>query len=75
MGKTHYQLKTYYLKRLVTHVEKGGVLESHKDVPEGIRGDLYMEEQQKLEKDKRKGGYSLGTGAPYPPININVLPS
>lgn len=67
-GEKHYQLKTYHLRRLVTHVEKGGALESHKGVPEAIR-----EEQQKLEKDKRKGGRTLGTGAPYPPIDINAL--
>lgn len=34
-----------------------------------------MEEQQRLEKGKRKGENILATGAPYPPININVLPS
>ena len=55
VGKKHYQLKTHHLRRLVTYVEKGGVLESHKDVPEAIREELYMEEQQNLEKDKRKG--------------------
>ncbi|CAI7595764.1 unnamed protein product [Penicillium palitans] len=75
MGKKHYQLKTYYIRRLVTYVEKGGLLESHKDVPEAIREELYIEEQQRLERDKRKGGSSLIPGLPYPPININVLPS
>lgn len=75
MGKKHYQLKTHHMRRLVTHVEKGGLLESHKDVPEAIREELYMEEQQRLERDKRKGGSSLLPGVPYPPININVLPS
>lgn len=74
MGRKHYQLKTYHLKRLVTHIEKGGVLESHKDVPEAIREDLYTKEQQKLEKDKRKGGYYLRTGAPYPPIKARNFP-
>ena len=33
-----------------------------------------MEEQQRQEKDKRKPGNILG-GTPYPPININFLPS
>jgi hypothetical protein len=32
-----------------------------------------MEEQQKKEKDKRKGDSYLSRGGPYPPININVL--
>ncbi|KAJ5092277.1 hypothetical protein NUU61_007147 [Penicillium alfredii] len=75
LGKKHYQLKTHHLRRLVTHVEKGGVLEGHKDVPETVREELYMEEQQRLEKKNRKGGYTVENGLPYPPININVLPS
>lgn len=75
MGKKHYRLRTQTLRRLVTYAEKGGVLETHKDVPDEIREELYMEEQQRLEKDKRKGGNILGGGTPYPSININVLPS
>ncbi|CAG8091831.1 unnamed protein product [Penicillium nalgiovense] len=34
MGKKHYPLKSHHIKRLITHVERGGVLEGHKDVPE-----------------------------------------
>lgn len=34
-----------------------------------------MEEQQRLEKGKRKGGPVLRPGVPYPPINITVLSS
>jgi hypothetical protein len=76
MGKKHYPIKAHHIKRLITHVEEGGILESHKDVPEAVRDELYREEQQRLEKDKRKGGQAIGTGASYPPINIlNVLPS
>lgn len=72
MGKKHYQLKTHHLRRLVTYVEKGGILDGHADVPEAVREDIYMEEQQKLEKKSRQ---SVGNIMPYPPININVLPS
>ncbi|KAJ5346176.1 hypothetical protein N7452_004180 [Penicillium brevicompactum] len=74
-GKKHYRLRTQTLRRLVTYVEKGGVLETHKDVPDEIRDELYMEDQQKQEKEKRKGGNILGGETPYPPININVHPS
>jgi len=74
VGKKHYRLRTQTLKRLVTYTEKGGVLETHKDVPDEIRDELYMEEQQRQEKDKGKTGNILG-GTSYPPININVLPS
>ncbi|CAG8198344.1 unnamed protein product [Penicillium salamii] len=72
VGKKHYRLRTQTLKRLVTYAEKGGVLNTHKDVPDEIRDELYMEEQQRLEKDKRKTGNHSGGGTPYPPININV---
>lgn len=34
-----------------------------------------MEDQQKQEKEKRKGCNILGGETPYPPININVHPS
>lgn len=34
-----------------------------------------MEEQRKIERGKGKGSHSLGSGVPYPPININFLPS
>lgn len=75
MGKKRYPIKSHHIKRLITHVEKGEVLEGHKDVPEAVRHQLYREEQERLTKGKRKGGHVDGTGVPYPPININVLPS
>lgn len=77
-GEKHYPIKAHHIKRLITHVEKGGVLEGHKDVPEAVRDELYREEQERHErlgKDKRKGGPVVGNGVPYPPCNIiNVLP-
>ncbi|KAJ5300282.1 hypothetical protein N7508_007525 [Penicillium antarcticum] len=73
VGKKHYQLNTYHLRRLVTYVEKGGILDGHNDVPEAVREELYMEEQQRQENSSRKGGHFIGNGVPYPPININVL--
>ncbi|KAJ5630925.1 uncharacterized protein N7484_011025 [Penicillium longicatenatum] len=76
VGKKHYQMKNHHLKHLVTYVEKGGVLDGHKDLPDAVREDLYMEEQQKLEKHGRKGKHVIENGLPYPPISItnNVLP-
>ncbi|KAJ5194381.1 hypothetical protein N7491_001719 [Penicillium cf. griseofulvum] len=71
MGKRHYPLESHHIKRLISHFAEGGILESHKDVPEAVRDELY--EEQKLEKSKRKGGQAVGTGVQYPPININVL--
>lgn len=73
--KRHYRLRTQTLRRLVTYVEKGGNLETYKDVPDEIRDELYTEEQQRQEREKRKGGNILRDGGPYRPININVHPS
>lgn len=60
---------------MVTYAEKRGVLASHKDVLDAIREELYLEEQQRLDRHNHKGGNVLKAGTPYPPININVLPS
>jgi len=37
VGKKHYKLKTYQLKGLIRHIERGGQLQSHDDVSEDIR--------------------------------------
>jgi hypothetical protein len=52
---------------LVTNVEEGGVLETYKDVPDKIRDKLYIEDQQRQEKEKRKGDNILGGETSYPP--------
>jgi hypothetical protein len=72
VGKKHYKLKTHQLKGLIRHVEQGGQLRSHDDVPEDIRQQLYAEEQQRLERHQKATTVS---SANLPPINItNVLP-
>lgn len=75
IGKKHYPLKSHHIKRLITHVERGGVLEGHKDVPEAVRDELYREEQDRLGRDKHKGSHITGARSAYPPININVSSS
>ena len=71
-GKKHYKLKTHHLKSIIRHVEQGNELNTHDDVPESIRQQLYAEEQQWVERRQKQ----TGTSAPnFPPINItNVLP-
>ncbi|KAH0419846.1 hypothetical protein CcaCcLH18_14268 [Colletotrichum camelliae] len=69
-GKKHYKLATRHLTSLITHVENGGVLESHTDMPSSIRDLLYAEDQQRLDRQGRSQSQ-----AKYPPINItNVMP-
>ena len=72
IGKKHYKLKTHHLKSLIRHVEEGGLLQSHDDVPDDLRDQLYREEQQDLEHQRKRRAPSLPS---YPPINItNVMP-
>jgi hypothetical protein len=72
VGKKHYKLRTHHLRKLVRFVEKeGGIIETHDDVPESIREQLYAEEQQRLEKRPKAPEHPAGTF----PISINVLPT
>jgi hypothetical protein len=72
VGKKHYKLKTHHLKSLIKYVEQGHELQTHEDVLEDIREQLYTEEQQWLERRQRTRSTST---AGFPPINItNVLP-
>ncbi|KAJ5728932.1 uncharacterized protein N7483_003440 [Penicillium malachiteum] len=73
-GKRHHRVKTHHLKALVKYVEQGGVLETHDDVPDSVREQLYAEENQRLDKEKKAAENST-TGSVCPPININVLPA
>lgn len=79
IGKKHYPLKAHHIKHLITYIEKGRVLEGHKDIPETVHDELYREEQEKQKrqgKDKCKGDQVIGTDVPYSFCNIyNVLPS
>ncbi|RYO92895.1 hypothetical protein DL766_009127 [Monosporascus sp. MC13-8B] len=74
VGKKHYKLRTHHLESLIKHVQQGGTLQTHDDVPDEVREQLYAEEQQDGERQrKRRAPSSL---ASCPPINItNVLPA
>jgi hypothetical protein len=52
-------------------VEKGGTLQSHDDVPDNIREDLYMEERHRLESQRSKNNKMTGTPGSCPPIKFN----
>ena len=72
IGKRHYKLKTHQLKSLIRHVEQGGQLRTHDDVPEDIRQQIYAEDQQRLERHQKA---TSNPSSNLPPINItNVLP-
>lgn len=70
-GQKHYRLLTPHLKSLIEYVEQGHTLQSHDDVLEAIRKELYAEERQSIERRKKTTSTSTGNF----PINItNVLP-
>jgi hypothetical protein len=72
VSKKHYNLRTHHLRSLIEHVEQGHTLQTHDDVPEYIRQQLYAEEQQGIERRQKPASTSA---ANFPPINItNVLP-
>lgn len=72
IGKKHYRLLTCHLKALIKYMDDGFTLQSHGDVPEDIREQLYKEEQQSIERHRKIAATSTGT---LPPINIHMLPA
>lgn len=67
VGKKHYPLRPRHFKSLIRFVEQGGILETHRDVPEEIRQQLYAEEQFSLNTKRQKASTSV---ANLPPIHI-----
>ncbi|KAJ5720259.1 uncharacterized protein N7483_008193 [Penicillium malachiteum] len=64
-GKKHYRLRTNHLKMLTRYVQQGGVIETHDDIPDSLREQLYAEESQRLER-RNKGSDSLTCGSCHP---------
>ncbi|KAF2825431.1 hypothetical protein CC86DRAFT_294846, partial [Ophiobolus disseminans] len=72
-GKKHYKLQTHHLKTLIQLVEEGHVLNTHNDVPEDIREQLYAEEDQR--RDWQAAGCGSMSGTNLAPVTFtNVLP-
>jgi hypothetical protein len=72
VGKKHYRILTHQLKRLVLYKEEGNKLESHDDVPDNVRQELYAVEQQRLERQQQPNHQASKS---MPPIHItNVMP-
>jgi hypothetical protein len=72
VGREHYKLKSHHLGSLIKYIGQGATLQTHDDVPEDIRQQLYAEEQQRFD---RKQTSTAMSPLSMPPINItNVLP-
>jgi hypothetical protein len=72
VGKKHYKLYTPHMTALVEYMQDGNTLQTHDDVPEDIRRQLYDEEKKSLERHKKT---TTPSAASLPPINITVLPA
>lgn len=48
-GGRHYKLLTAHMRKLVTHLNEGNKFESHHDVPDAIRQQLYAETDQRVQ--------------------------
>jgi hypothetical protein len=65
-------MRAPHFRSLIEYVTKGGILETHDDLPSEVRNQLYAEDQQRQDR-KAKDIVSSPMG--IPPINItNVLP-
>lgn len=73
-GKKHYKLRSNHMRTLVKYVDQGGIIETHDDIPDSLREQLYAEENQRLER-RKKTTDNPATGLACPPINIHVLPA
>ena len=69
VGKKHYRLLTHHLKKMVKYVQAGNKLDSHDDMPDEIRRELFAEDR--LRADQRRKLHA----SPQPVHITNVLPS
>ncbi|KAJ5732372.1 hypothetical protein N7493_003853 [Penicillium malachiteum] len=60
------------IEKPVKYVEQGGVLETHDDIPDSLREQLYAEEN---ERSSRQKSHYAPSGPLCPPINITILPN
>jgi hypothetical protein len=71
-SKKHHPLKTRELQALILHVQRGNALETHDDVPDNIRQQLYAAERQQYAQHHKAANKS---DSKLPSIVIkNVLP-
>lgn len=74
VGKRHYRLRINHLKALVKYTEQGGIIDTHNDIPNNVREQLYAKERQRISKQS-KSPNNVTTGSMLPQINIHVLPT
>ena len=67
-----FELKTHHLRTLIRRKGSGVVIESHEDMPEDLREQIYREAEQ---NERRKQPHNTAPSSSVLPIQItNVLP-
>jgi hypothetical protein len=70
--KRHYKLLGHHLRNLVKFVQRGSKLESHNNVPQDVRTQLYTEQQQQQDRKRKRRDSGSSTG--HPMIINNYIP-
>lgn len=71
--RRRYKLKTHHLRALVRHIERRQSFQSHDDMPDDLRRQIYAEEEQSAQSRRLRSAVVPNT---LPPIQItNVLPN
>ena len=70
-SRKHIRLLGPHIESLVDWAEAGHIVQSHDDVPDHIRQQLYTAANQSLERHKKQNGTPTANVTPF---NINVLP-
>ncbi|KAH8649528.1 hypothetical protein BGZ61DRAFT_487982 [Ilyonectria robusta] len=68
-GTKHYKLLSHHLKILVDETQKGCNMQTHNDIPERIRTELYAEEQQEGERARKRTRQDPGSS----PVGLPVI--
>lgn len=65
-----FELKTHHLRDLVKHVQRGNSLDTHDQVPEALRQQIYKADEQNQQRKR-----TTNTTASAPIQIANVLPT
>jgi hypothetical protein len=64
----------HHLRSLVKFVQRGGKLETHSDIPEDVRTQLYAKEQQHLDRKRKRRDLDPSPAGHTPMIINNYIP-
>lgn len=72
--RKHYKLLSHHLRSLVRRVQQGCQFQTHDDVPQDIRAQLYAEEQQQTSRKRRRQDPENPQDGQLPMVINNYIP-